>query len=80
MDANTITNLVGSLGFPIVCTIFLIWVLFKMTSTHKEEISELRTSNENNVVKMTEAINNNTAILTSVVNMIENINSKLEGV
>lgn len=80
MDANTITNLVGSLGFPIVCTIFLIWVLFKMTAMHKEEISELRTSNENNVVKMTEAINNNTTILTSVVNMIENINSKLEEV
>lgn len=80
MDANTITNLVGSLGFPIVCTIFLIWVLFKMTAMHQEEISELRTSNENNVVKMTEAINNNTTILTSVVNMIENINSKLEEV
>lgn len=80
MDANTITNLVGSLGFPIVCTIFLIWVLFKMADMHQEEISELRTSNENNVAKMTEAINNNTAILTSVVSMIDNINSKLEEV
>ena len=78
MDVNAITNLVGSLGFPITCTIFLIWVLFKMTDMHKEEISELRASNESNVAKMTEAINNNTVTLTNVVNMIDKINSKLE--
>ena len=46
MDMNTITSLVGSLGFPIVVAIYMIYVNTKQSERHE---------NENKT--MTEAIN-----------------------
>lgn len=48
MDVTTITQLVGSLGFPIVCCGALFWYLVKEKDSHKEEMEELRKSIEAN--------------------------------
>lgn len=48
MDVGTVTQLVGSLGFPIVCCGALFWYLVKEKDAHKEEIEELRKSVEAN--------------------------------
>lgn len=48
MDVGTVTQLVGSLGFPIVCCAALFWYLVKEKDAHKEEIEELRKSVEAN--------------------------------
>lgn len=48
MDVGTVTQLVGSLGFPIVCCGALFWYLVKEKDVHKEEIEELRKSVEAN--------------------------------
>lgn len=48
MDTSTITQLIGSLGFPIVCCGALFWYLVKEKDAHKEEIEELRKSVEAN--------------------------------
>ena len=53
MDATTITQLIGSLGFPIVCCGALFWYMIKEKDAHKEEMEELRKSVESN----TQAIN-----------------------
>lgn len=53
MDVGTVTQLVGSLGFPIVCCGALFWYLVKEKDAHKEEMEELRKSVEAN----TNAIN-----------------------
>lgn len=59
MDVNTASQLIGSLGFPIACTIIMIVVFYKvitqMSSTHKEEIA-----------KLTEALQNNTKAITEL--------------
>lgn len=55
MDANTIMQLVGSLGFPIVCCGALFWKMVKSDEQHKEEMD-----------KVTEALNNNTIALTKL--------------
>ena len=48
MDVGTVTQLVGSLGFPIVCCGALFWYLVKEKEAHKEELEELRKSVEAN--------------------------------
>lgn len=48
MDVTMVTQLVGSLGFPIVCCGALFWYLVKEKDAHKDEIEELRKSVEAN--------------------------------
>lgn len=48
MDVGTVTQLVGSLGFPIVCCGALFWYLVKEKDAHKEEMEQLRKSVEAN--------------------------------
>lgn len=54
MDVSTITQLIGSLGFPIVCCVALFWYMMKEKDAHKAEMEELRKSVDAN----TQAINN----------------------
>lgn len=56
MDLATITTLIGSLGFPIVCCIALFWYLTKSQEAHKTEMD-----------KMSEAINNNTNVMNQLI-------------
>lgn len=62
MDMAQITQLIGSLGFPIACCIYLFWHNQKVEDAHKEEMA-----------KMTEALNNNTIALTT---LSERLNSR----
>lgn len=55
MDASVLTQLVGSLGFPIAMCIAMFWMLFKQSEQHKTEMD-----------KITEALNNNTIALTKL--------------
>ena len=55
MDFNVIGNLIGSLGFPIVMCIMMYNRMGKQDEQHKEEMS-----------KLTESINNNTVALTQL--------------
>lgn len=48
MDVSMVTQLIGSLGFPIVCCGALFWYLVKEKDAHQEEIKELRKSVEAN--------------------------------
>ena len=59
LDANTIVQLVGSLGFPIVCCIALFWRMIKSDENHKTEID-----------KLTDALNNNTLVLQQLSDLL----------
>lgn len=59
MDVNAITQLVGSLGFPIVCCVALFWRMIKSDAQHKEEMDKISTSLSNNteaLLKLTERL------------------------
>lgn len=56
MDLNTLVQLIGSLGFPIAACIACFWMLNKERDDHKAEMT-----------KVTEAINNNTLALNTLV-------------
>lgn len=60
MDANTIVQLIGSLGFPIVCCIALFWRMIKSDENHKAEID-----------KLTDALNNNTLVLQQLSDLLK---------
>lgn len=59
VDANTIIQLVGSLGFPIVACVALFWFMIKSNEQHKEEMN-----------KLSEALNNNTLAITKLSDKI----------
>lgn len=50
MDVTAITQLIGSLGFPIVCCGALFWFMVKEKDAHKAEMEELRKSVEANTL------------------------------
>lgn len=52
MDVNTISQLVGSVGFPIAMCIYLTYSNNKANESHKEEIDKLRETVENNTLAM----------------------------
>ena len=60
MDVNTLIQLVGSLGFPIVACGALFWRMIKSDEQHKEEMN-----------KMSEALNNNTSALVKLTEKLE---------
>lgn len=55
MDINGLTQLIGSLGFPIAMCVYLLWNQSKADEKHTEEMN-----------KITEALNNNTLALTQL--------------
>lgn len=60
MDVNTLIQLIGSLGFPIVACGALFWYMVKIDEQHKEEMN-----------KMGEALNNNTSALVKLTEKLE---------
>ena len=60
MDVNTLIQLVGSLGFPIVACAALFWLMVKSDEQHKGEMN-----------KMSEALNNNTTALVKLTEKLE---------
>ena len=55
MDVNSLIQLVGSLGFPIVACGAMFWRMVKSDEQHKEEMN-----------KVTESLNNNTMALVKL--------------
>lgn len=64
MDVTTITDIISSLGFPVVCCGALFWYMIKGKEADKAKMEELRKSVEAN----TQAINNLCAHLGGVNN------------
>ena len=82
MSTDTIVSLIGSVGFPIVVSLILLYIIMKKDKEHKEEISELSKTMVENNVKLTEAINaNEKAIMnnTEVMKQFLDIYQRKEG-
>ena len=62
MDVNFITQIISNLGFPIACVVAMFWMLNKERDAHKAETAEL-----------SKAIENNTNVMTQVLDKLETI-------
>lgn len=60
MDANTIIQIISSLGFPIVMCGALFWYMVKQREEHKEETDHLK-----------DTINENTKVLAELTTLIK---------
>lgn len=49
---NTVTQVIGSLGFPIVMCFYMMKQNREMDKDHKEEVAQLREAVENNTLMM----------------------------
>lgn len=59
LDVTVLTQLIGSLGFPIAMCVAMLWLVVKLQEQHKAEME-----------KITEALNNNTLALTKLATKI----------
>ena len=61
-----IITMITTVGFPIVACLLLGWFIKYQTDRYDEELKDGRKEHRAEVVKMTEAINNNTLALTKL--------------
>lgn len=71
MDANTIIALVGSLGFPIVACIGLGWYVKYQSDVNHKEVTEMRKEHQEEIGKVTEALQNNTIALQKLCDKLD---------
>lgn len=62
-----VVSIVQSLGFPIACVIALFAMWQSEVKTHKEEMDKMRSTLETQTTATTEALNNNTLVLTRIL-------------
>ena len=62
-----VSTLISTFGFPIVCCLILMYYVFKLNETHKQEVNEIMKEHKDEVNKMTEAINSNTLVMTKLL-------------
>lgn len=48
MDVNVIISAISTVGFPIVCSAALFWMINKQDENHKSEVNALRSVLEEN--------------------------------
>ena len=68
---NEISQLIMSLGFPIVCCIFLGWYVKIQTDNHRNDVANMQKEHKEEISKVTEALNNNTLALQKLVDRLE---------
>ena len=73
MDFNTIMQLIGSYGFPIVACCALAWYFNKINENYRNDLKELNANHKEEVKAMTEAIANNTLVVQKLVDSLDDI-------
>ena len=70
VDINAIGQLIGTLGFPIVCCGALFWLMNKNEQARREDNAKQEQARREDNRQMNEAVNNNTVALTMVVTKV----------
>lgn len=73
MDFNTIMQLIGSYGFPIVACCALAWYFNKINENYRNDLKELNANHKEEVKAMTDAIANNTLVIQKLVDSLDDI-------
>lgn len=62
-NANTLSKLIASYGFPIVMCLLMAWYVYDTNKKHREEVDKLNEQHKEEMKQVTEALNNNTLAL-----------------
>lgn len=71
MDANTIIQLITSVGFPIVACGGMAWYVKYITDNNRVDLKQEREQHDAEMAKVTEALNNNTLAIQKLTDYIE---------
>lgn len=71
MDAATITQLIGSVGFPIACCVAMGYYVHEETNKQRDQISEIERRHSDEMNSITTALNNNTLALQKLTDRLE---------
>lgn len=66
MDYGTITQVITSLGFPIVMCIAMSWYVKYITDKNRDEVRELNAQHNEEIKQITVALNNNTIAIQTL--------------
>lgn len=67
---SDIVQIIQSLGFPIACVVAMFVMWQSEVKAHDQEMEKMRTTLEEQTKATTEALNNNTIILTRILERI----------
>jgi hypothetical protein len=67
---ETFIQFIQTLGFPIAIAVYLLYDRSKADQLHKDEMDAMRKEMENSNAKMTEALNNNTNVLSRILEVL----------
>lgn len=68
---NDVTQLIGSLGFPILMCFYLIAYVQKTAQAHKDEILSLSENYKQQIQSLVDCLNNNTKALNELKDVIK---------
>lgn len=71
MDVAMITQLIGSVGFPIACCVAMGYYVHEETNKQREQISEIEKRHSDEMNSITTALNNNTLALQKLTDRLE---------
>lgn len=71
MDVNAISNLISTVGFPIVCFGACAWYVKYREDKNDDKITKIATMHDDENKRMVEALNNNTLALQKLTDMLE---------
>lgn len=69
-----IMQIIGSYGFPILACIGMAWYVKYTTDKNREDIKADRENHKEEMIKITEALNNNTIAVRELKTLIESLN------
>lgn len=74
MDAQTITTIISSLGFPIFCCLALGWWIKSTTESFNKQLDETRKDHKEEIKSIKDSLDNNTIALTRLLEKLEKDN------
>ena len=69
-EINTISQMITSIGFPIVACGAMAWYVKDTNDKHREEVQRLNNQHKEEMEQVTEALNNNTLALQKLCDKI----------
>lgn len=70
MDLASITQLITAVGFPIVACLMMGYYIKLQTDNYRSDVEQLNAQHKEEMLKVTEAVNNNTLALTKLADAL----------
>lgn len=71
MDVNVILQAIGTLGFPIVCSVAMGWYIKYVSDKNREDIATINEQHQQEMKEVTTALNNNTVALQKLSDLLD---------